>query len=296
MSKPYRILDLIQGTDEWKAARLKHLTASQAPVLFSLSPYQSRLDLFEEKLTGKEMEIDEFKANLYARGHATEEQARVWIRENMGIDFKPGVLVSLEHPDLLASLDGHEEAADAILEAKYVGAGALAEVKEGKLKPHHVCQVQAQLLVSGAKRCIYMATDPAGNAAIAEIKPDRKFQAEIAKLAADFMKNVREGNAPDPEDRDTFIPEHDPRFDELLAAKRALDAAEESYERMKKAVAKAYEKHRRVRYGDIFISRSIRKGNVAYAKIPELKNVDLDQYRGKPTEYVTVRFGKGTKE
>lgn len=288
----YRKLALEQGTDEWKAVRLTHLTASQAPVLFSLSPYQSRLELFEEKVLGREMEIDAFKADLFARGHAFEASARAWIKENLGIDFQPAVLESVEHPVLLASLDGLEESSETqILEAKFMGAQALEDVKRGVFKPHHVCQIQAQLLVSGAKRCIYFANDMHGNAAFAEIRPDRKFQDQVIALAEAFMRDVREGNAPEATDRDTFCPENNAIFDALRAAKREFDAAEARFEGIKKMVTKEYEKHRRVRCGDVLITRSVRKGAVAYTKIPELKAVDLDQYRGKATEVVSVKIG-----
>lgn len=36
--------------------------------------------------------------------------------------------------------------------------------------------------------------------------------------------------------------------------------------------------------GGVRLIRSIRKGTVDYSKIPELKNVDLDQYRKNPIE------------
>lgn len=291
----YRKINVAQGTDEWKAIRRQYLTASQAPVLFGLSPYQSRLDLYEEKLFGREMPIDSYRVDLFARAYEAEAQAREWIMAHMGIRFEPSVLVSVEHPDLLASLDGQDESGDAILEAKYMGAGSVAEMKNRQFKPHHICQIQAQLLVSGAKRCIYFATDPSGEAAVAEIEPDTAYQGEIARLASEFMRNLRAGEAPEPGDRDTHIVEDDPRFEELQAARAALDQAEAYFEKLKKTIAKTYEKHRRIRCGEITFTRSLRKGNVQYAKIPELKAIDLDQYRGAPIETVTVRFGKGRK-
>jgi putative phage-type endonuclease len=291
----YRKINVAQGTEEWKAIRRQYLTASQAPVLFGISPYQSRLDLYEEKLFGREMPIDDFRVGLFAKAYEAEAQAREWILSHMGIRFAPSVLVSVEHPELLASLDGHDESGDVILEAKYMGTSSLAEMKNHQFKPHHICQIQAQLLVSGAKKCMYFATDPNGEAAVAEIEPDPSYQGEIARLAEAFMRDLRAGEAPEPSDRDTLVVEDDPRFEELQAARAVLDQAEAHFEKLKKAIAKEYEKHRRIRCGEITFTRSLRKGNVQYAKIPELKSIDLEKYRGAPIETVTVRFGKGSK-
>lgn len=36
--------------------------------------------------------------------------------------------------------------------------------------------------------------------------------------------------------------------------------------------------------GGIRLTRSLRKGNVQYAQIPELRNIDLEQYRKEPIE------------
>lgn len=194
----YRKLDLIQGTPQWKAERLLHLTASQAPVLFGIDPYQERFDLYREKRTGRERYIDTFTQELFDRGHEFEREARSWAEHSLGFRFASAVLVSLKYPDLLASLDGLDEEVGVILEAKLIGAAPLKEVRIGKLKPHHICQVQAQLLVSNAKKCLYVASDLDGNQATTYIYPDTQYQARIAELARAFMQDVRDGRAPPP--------------------------------------------------------------------------------------------------
>lgn len=262
MSPKYRRIDLVQGSPEWLAVRRQYFTASQAPVLFGICPYRNRLDLVEEKLYGREPEIDPFKADLYARGHASEAAARRWIAQHLGIHFEPAVLVSVDHPDLLASLDGHEPAAPLIMEAKYVGARHLADIKAGEIKAHHLCQVQAQLLVSGAEKCIYFATDPAGNSAWTEIFPDPKYQDEIARLAADFMRDLRAGKKPDPADADAYVVKDNALFADLYAAKAEMELAETRYERLKRAAARAFERHRRVRSGQVTMVRTEAKGVV----------------------------------
>lgn len=285
----FQRLDLIQGTPEWLAKRREHLTASQTPTLFDLNPYETRLQLFEEKALGMVPEIDAFKQRLYQKGHDAEDSGREWAKQKLGLAFEPAVLVSVEHPDLLASLDGM--AGDTIFEAKYMGAEKLRLVREGVIPPNHVCQVQAQLLVSGAAVAVYFAMTDGGEAAMAEIKPDRAYQEQIAESAAKFMAQVRAGEMPEPSERD-FVTVQDPRFEELARLEGEKKAIAAKYDALEEELLGTY-KHRRFRAGPVSVTRFVQKGNVDYSKIPMLKGVDLDKYRKGPSERVRVTIKKG---
>ncbi len=54
-----KTLDLIQGSEEWQAARAKYFTASEAPAMLGLSKYQSRQELLRQKATGHAPEVSE---------------------------------------------------------------------------------------------------------------------------------------------------------------------------------------------------------------------------------------------
>lgn len=187
----YEKLDLVQGTTEWKMERMKRVTASQVPVILKLSPYQKAIQLMEEKFTGIEAEVNEYKQILFQKGHEAEAAAREWIKANMGINMVPAVLVSTINPDLLASLDGFDEKENVIFEAKYMGAKSLAEVGEGIIKEHHLAQIQAQLLVSGAEKCIYFAMDESGEARTIDVYPDEEMFSEILSKVSEFMRDLR---------------------------------------------------------------------------------------------------------
>lgn len=191
MKPSFEILPLVQGTPEWLEARRRHITASQVPVLFNASPYQKPQELLEEKLTGIEKEVSSFQQLLFQKGHNAEEAAREWLKANFNVEAKPAVLISKKHKILLASLDGHVPEKNMIFEAKYMGEKALLEVREGKIKSHHLLQVQAQLLVSGAEKCIYFAMTDNGEAAIQEILPDEKVFSEIVSKAKEFSRDLK---------------------------------------------------------------------------------------------------------
>jgi putative phage-type endonuclease len=287
--KPFELLNLEQGSTEWKAERLKRCTASQVPVLFNLSPYQTTLQLFEEKILGEEAPTTKSQELLFARGHEAEAVGRKWVQEKLGVDFKPAVALSLTTPDLLASLDGFDLKRNIIFEAKYMGKESLENVKKGIIKPNHAVQVQAQLLVTGAEKCVYFAMD-GNDAAMTDIYPDN-FQDDIPRVVEEFMKCVREGKAPEPSDRDFYSPD-DERFKKLFELKLQADHASDEFDKLKAILAAEYN-HRRIKASGILMFRSVRKGNIQYGKIPDLKNIDLEQYRGKAIETISVKLEKG---
>lgn len=194
MSDIYELLKLEQGTQEWKEERRKRMASSEVATILDLMPagYQTISELIEEKITGQKLVIDSFKEHLFKKGHDAEKAGRQWLESKLGIKFPPVVLLSKRCPDLLASLDGFNQEKNWNLEAKFMGVKALEEVKFGKIKSHHMCQVQAQLLVSGAEKCIYFATTIDGDSAIKEIKPDVDYQNRIISAVYEFQKDIND--------------------------------------------------------------------------------------------------------
>lgn len=287
----YKILNLIQGSPEWIKARYNYITASDVPVLFDSSPYKTALQLFEEKVMHIEAPVDESKQILFNIGHKVEVAGREWLVNHLGHNLDPAVIISDKVPELLASLDGFSEKEGLIAEFKYVGAESLNEIKSGKLPAHHDIQVQSQLLASGAEKCIYFAMNPKGEAVTVEIAPDRNAHEEIADRIQKFVDRIKKGEAPEPTAKDYVSPD-DSRFSKLRDLKLQMDHASEQFEQLKEILAKEYT-HPRIKAAGLLMIRSFRKGNVQYAKVPELKSVDLERYRGKAVETVSVKLEKG---
>ena len=287
----YRVLELEQGSDAWKLKRFEHCTASQVPVLFDQSPYQTRLGLFEEKRSKREADVSHSKQALFNIGHKAEIAGRDWIEAHLGIKVSPAVLLSTECPDLLASLDGFNAEKRIVFEAKYVGRDALHELKKGKLKAHHESQVQAQLLASGAEKCVYFAMDPEGDAAVIDVYPNLDYAKDIAAAVTKFMKDVREGVEPEASDRDFYTPT-DPRFDDLANLERQMKLIKANYDALEGAILDDYKDYKRVKAGGVTIAKYFAKGTVDYGKIPQLKGLDLERYRKAGSERTRVSFKK----
>lgn len=283
-------LKVEQGSPEWLEIRKKRLGASEVPSLFEISPYETRLELAERKIFGFEKPVTPGKQTLFDIGHKAEVAAREWLNAN-ALRVRPAVIVSNEYPDLLASLDGISDDGETIFEAKYIGREHVKAVVNGVVKPHHICQVQDQLLVSGAKKCIYFGLDPDGEAATTEIFPDTDYQNKIAMVGVAFMKACRSGELPEPGENDFHMID-DPRFLELADLKRLMDTSSKAFDEYKKELLAEYQSIRRIKSGGLKVTRSTRKGNIQYARIDVLNSVDLEKYRAKPSETVTVTFDK----
>lgn len=184
--KPYEILNLKQGSQEWLDARYNHITASQVASLMGYCPYTSREELLQQKLTRTEKELTEFQKNLFQRGHDAEFECRTWCEAQFKASFSPLVVVSKDLPFLMASLDGFNLDTNTIFEAKFMGEKSLSDVELGKIKTHHMIQIQAQLLVSGADHCLYFCTDGKGKACSLTIWPDKFYMDSISEEASFF--------------------------------------------------------------------------------------------------------------
>ena len=155
-----KTLDLIQGSEEWQAARAKYFTASEAPAMLGLSKYQTRQDLLRQKATGHIPEVDSAKQRLFDRGHAAESAARPIVEEIIGDELFPSTgVLEVEGLPLLASFDGITMDETIVWENKLSNASLIDDLTAGELDGHYWSQLEQQLLVSGAEKAYFTASD-----------------------------------------------------------------------------------------------------------------------------------------
>lgn len=152
------IVQLTQGTPEWQAFRAAHFTASEVPAMLGVSPYRTRDSLLREKATGQTPAEDGETRKRFADGHRFEALARALAEAVIGEELYPVVC----HDDadrLSASLDGATMGETVIWEHKTLNDEFRACRDASAPIPEHVrAQVEQQLLVSGASRCLVTAT------------------------------------------------------------------------------------------------------------------------------------------
>ena len=147
--------NLIQGSPEWHAFRANHFTASDAPAMLGVSPYKTRSQLLQEKATGISAEVDAATQRRFDDGHRFEALARPLAEEIIGAELYP---VVGSEGRLAASFDGLTMLEDVAFEHKTLNAALRECNNTADLPKHYRVQMQQQLMVAGAERCLFMAT------------------------------------------------------------------------------------------------------------------------------------------
>jgi len=153
-------LKLKQGTDEWLEARLEHLTASEAPAMMGNSKFMSRNQLLALKKGWKSNPNSKYKEMLFQKGHDFEALARELVEAEIEEDLYPVTgKVAVDGLELLASFDGLSCDEVTLWEHKMWNSTLAENVRNGVLEPHYYWQIEHQLLVCGADRCIFSVSD-----------------------------------------------------------------------------------------------------------------------------------------
>lgn len=149
-----------QGSGEWLALRERYFTASEAPAMLGMSAYMTRAELLRQKATGITPDHDQATLARFNRGHEAEAQFRPIAEDMIGGELYP-VVGSIEYEglSLLASFDGILLTEDAIFEHKLWNEKLAEAIKTGDLPDTHWPQVEHQLLVSGADKCLFVTSD-----------------------------------------------------------------------------------------------------------------------------------------
>ncbi|UQI42711.1 lambda-exonuclease family protein [Vreelandella venusta] len=197
-----------QGTPDWHALRASCFTASEAPAMAGVSKYQSRSDLLKQKYTGEVPEVTPAQQRIFDKGHAAEAKARPIAERIIGEELYPCTATHDDHEWMLASFDGCTMLEDVIFEHKMINADLRTATVE-TLPEHYKVQMDQQLAVSGAEKCLFMASDGAENDCNwfwYTTTPERiaavfagwaQFKADLEAYQPQEQKVAPQGEAPD---------------------------------------------------------------------------------------------------
>lgn len=179
-------INLEQGSDDWLMYRRGGIGSSDAPAVMGCSPYLSAYELWKEKLG-----LGEPRENNYIleKGKRLEPAARAAYEILHDYDMPAMNVEHKAYPFLRASLDGCNLERKLILEIKYVGAKMYQAALDGEVPPHHYCQLQHQMLVTGLERAHYFAWNE-GQGALIEIQADFDYMRELLAAHLDFWSHV----------------------------------------------------------------------------------------------------------
>lgn len=284
----YKIIDLVQGSQEWLDFRKGKIGASMAPVIMGVSPFQTRLQLWEEII----FDTEKPKTEAMERGRRLESKALAWFNNKMGREYKPAVLQSIAHPEMIASLDGYfenDEGKPHLLEIKCPGSEAHLLALEGKIPDYYYPQLQHQMDLAGVNQMLYMSFDGEEGKIIPCFR-DEHYCVDLFASELAFFAHIIDFRPPEPSDMDEVVINDPELIMEAFKYKDLSSSIEKLQAELTESKTKilASMKNSRSRIGDLKVQKVIRKGTIDYSKIEELKKVDLEAYRKEPV--ISWRF------
>lgn len=190
-------VDLDQGTEFWHKWRREGVGASDAAIIGGSSPYQSPLNLWEEKCGLRQPAPTN---DAMRHGHECEIQARKWINSQLDLFLEPCCVEDEENPIFRASLDGFDAQAGVLVEIKSpYSTRRLDELSASIAIPSYwYDQIQWQMaIVKPAEAHLAIWDYRVGSAVIRRIRPDLERQQELRQRALQFWDGVRYGEAPE---------------------------------------------------------------------------------------------------
>jgi putative phage-type endonuclease len=164
-----QLVNVIQGTSEWKAFRRSHICASDAIVILGRSPWKSLQDLYEEKVLGFEQEENPYMS----RGKALESLALENFEKETGLEMFPLVFKDDHFAWMAVSYDGITLNKDTIVEIKCPGRKDHDYAVSKKMIPSkYEPQIQHQMYVADLDFAYYYSFD-GQEGVIIEVKRDQ---------------------------------------------------------------------------------------------------------------------------
>lgn len=280
------IIQLAQGSQEWLDYRRTMRNASESAAVLGKSPWMTPYQLWLLKTGRTVTQV----TPAMEHGIAMEPAARAAYEAQSGQIMQPLVL---QDGSYSASLDGINFEGSLLVEIKCPFKGNNSalwlDAANGQIPAHYLVQIQHQLWVSGAILAHFWVFDGT-QGLILSVERDEGAMEAIRRGWDAFQVHLDTDTPPPLTDSDTVVREDDAwqsAASAFAAAKATSDAADsELTSAREKLVSLA--RHPKETGAGVSVTRFWKAGAVAYAKVPELKGVELDKYRSNPREEVRV--------
>jgi len=272
-----------QGSEEWLKMRKGMLSASKIPIMLGLSPYKTAFQLWQEELGLVEPKKS---SKAMEEGLACEDAAREFFFNEIGIHVKPAVIIDPEDNRFMASLDGMSDDRKTILEIKRNNKDFHELCKkdlQGPLKFHYA-QIQMQMSCTGLPYSWYLSYRK-GDEILRRVDRNDVFIQFLKDGAIKFKHCVDNFIPPELTDRDIitrFDPEWEQAAEEYRAILSSLNYLENRADLLRKNLISLSDDQSSQGFG-LKITKYVKQGSIQYKDIPQLRDIDLNQYRSKPT-------------
>lgn len=270
-------------TPEELKFRKNYIGGSDAPVIMEKSPWTTPFELWQIK-TGLKPDFEGNRAT--DEGKRKELIARRVFEEKTGMLMFPEKRISKDYEFMMANLDGISLDGKYAVEIKCPGEEDHELALNNIVPDHYYPQLQHQICVLNLQMIFYFSFNGKENKIIEVPRDDSYISNLIGKEAEFFNKYMKKMIAPPLSDKD-FVSRNDTKWlEKSLQWQRILEQKqmwEEAEEKIRKELIEMSEGHSTIG-GGIRLTKVISKGNVNYSKIPQLKEIDLEEFRNSPRE------------
>lgn len=292
--RPMKFVELEQNSDEWLMHRMEYCNASEAPIAAGIVPKWYSINtprkLYEFKKGLWQPPEDKFRDSQQEHGHNMEAAARALAEEELGVALKAVTVVdTVDDIPMSASLDGYgvdpNTGKSYKVEIKCPATGERSatwrHIQEGEIQPYHMMQMDHHEAVCPTDHSYFLVFVDVNAWVMLEVTDD------VDPMNAVTVWQNFLDYEPDPEWADLDDEELAYSFTTL---KEEIDRKSKTLNDMKsKLIERAKSAGTNLRGHGIEVRQKTRKGSVDYAKVPELKGVDLEPYRKKDSTFWEVR-------
>jgi putative phage-type endonuclease len=282
-----------QRSPEWFSARRGKLTGSNVGAALGVNPWKTPDDLIRSMVRKYHGEPSDFNGNVATEyGQLHEPLAQMDYQSRTGNFVEEcGFFVHPEHDWLGASPDGLI-GDDGLIEIKCPfglrnKTGADLVFKTAEEQPHYYAQMQIEMACTGRSWCdFFQWAKNRTRIERVDFDPDW-FNDALPTLRAFYDRYLSElDNPAHLEEKEVEINTLGVKslIDEYDQVCAAIDDATARKKEIMAELVKAAKERNAVMFGRK-LTKVERKGSVQYGKIPELKGLDLEPYRSKPSEY-----------
>ena len=271
---------LEQGSHDWLLFRQNHLGSSDTPIVLGVSPYATRMDLFNQKVHGYRQDI----SSSMRRGHDLEPVARAIVEDELGTFLFPEVYESDEHQFMSCSLDGISPDGKTMVEIKCPKRSDHEMALRGKIPDKYAPQLQKQLLVMGLEDMTYFSFDGQKGTSV-KVYRDESMIRRIVDEEQRFWDNVLSKTPPTVLDSDEWVA----YALELAEVKKKMLSLEEQENELRVKLEEIGQ-GRDLIYENLKFTSYLSKGAVDYGAIPILRDIDLELYRKPPQKRYRFSF------
>jgi len=150
-----------QNSQEWHAHRAwPTFNASDIAKVMGVDKYTTRDEFIAQCATGETPEISTYLKRIFDKGHKDERLARPIAEKIVGEELFPATIsIVVDGLKFSASFDGLTIDQSISWEHKGLNCDLSTNVQQGTICDMHKIQMEVQLFISGAEKCLFMASE-----------------------------------------------------------------------------------------------------------------------------------------